>query len=79
MGYDNQTAGQQAQSDAPFFPVGEAVVFERDARPGEHLFSIFEAEAMLGEVLPVLRFRPIRISYPFRLHCNSFCSYMQRE
>jgi hypothetical protein len=28
MGYDNQTPGQQAQSNEPFFPVSKAVVFE---------------------------------------------------
>jgi len=27
MGYDNQTPGQQAQSDKPFFAVGETIVF----------------------------------------------------
>jgi hypothetical protein len=58
MGYDNQPPGQQAQSDKPFFPVAEAVIFERDARPGKHLFGILEAEAMLGGVLPALRFVP---------------------
>jgi hypothetical protein len=29
MGDDNQTSGQQAQSDEPFFPVSEAVIFSR--------------------------------------------------
>src|ERR1035437_10519578 len=52
MGYDNQTPGQQAQSDEPFLPIAEAIIFERDARPGKHLVGILEAEAMPGDVLP---------------------------
>jgi len=34
MGYDNQTPGQQAQSDEPFFAVSKTVVFEDNARSG---------------------------------------------
>src|ERR1019366_4853943 len=45
MGYDNQTPGQQAQSDEPFLP---------------------EAEAMLGDVLPVLRFVPFVFHFRFK-------------
>lgn len=48
----------KSQSDKPFLPVAEAVVFERNARPVKHLFGILEAETMLGDVLPVLRFVP---------------------
>ena len=58
MGYDNQTPSQQAQSDGPFFAVSKTVVFEGDARPGEHLLGILKAEAMLGEILPILRLVP---------------------
>jgi hypothetical protein len=76
MGYDNQTPGQQAQSDEPFFPVGEAVVLERDARPGKHLLGILEAEeAMLGDVLKVLRFVSFVFHSGFEFDCTSFCSY----
>src|SRR4029077_16566390 len=59
VGYDNQTAGQQAQSDKPFFAIGESIVFEGDAGPGKYLLGILKAEAMLGEVLPVLRLVPV--------------------
>jgi hypothetical protein len=38
MGYDNQTPGQQAQSDEPFFAVGESVVF--DPRPSRISFHL---------------------------------------
>src|SRR6202158_6144940 len=74
MGYDNQTPGKQAQSDEPVLPVSEAVVFKRDARPGQHLFDIREAEAMLGSGLPVLRIVPFVFHSRF-IHCNAFCSY----
>jgi len=58
MGYDHQAPAQQAQRDEPFFSVAEAVVLKRDARPGKHPAGILEAEAMLGEVLSVLRLVP---------------------
>jgi hypothetical protein len=58
MGDNNQTPGQQAQSDEPFFTVGKTVVLEGHARPGKHLLGILKAEAMLGEVLPVLFVTP---------------------
>jgi hypothetical protein len=64
MGDDNQPPSQQAQSDEPFFPVSEAVVFEGDARTGKHLFGILEAEAMLGDSSGSSP-RPIRISFRF--------------
>jgi hypothetical protein len=68
MSYDHQTPGQQAQSDEPIFPVSKTVVFERDARPGKYLFGILEAQAMLGEVLPVLRLVPLVFHFvPFLL------------
>jgi hypothetical protein len=72
MGDDNQTPGQQAQSDEPFFSIAEAVVFECDARPGKHLFGILEAEAMLGDVLSGSSPRPIRISFPSHLTATLF-------
>jgi hypothetical protein len=56
VGHDNQSSGQQTQSDKPFFPILETVIFERDARPGKHVYGILEAEAVLGEILPVLGF-----------------------
>jgi hypothetical protein len=59
MGYDNQAPGQQAQSDEPFFPIAEAVIFERDTRSGKNLLSILEAEAMFGEILSILRLIPL--------------------
>jgi len=55
MRYNNQTPGQQAQSDEPFFAISKTVVFEGDARPGKNLLGIFKAEAMLGDILLVLR------------------------
>jgi hypothetical protein len=45
-------------SDKPFFPVLETVVFERDARPGKHVYNILEAEAVLDAIFPVLGFVP---------------------
>jgi hypothetical protein len=44
--------------------VVETVIFERDARPGKHPFGILEAQAMLCEVLPVLRFVPFVFQFP---------------
>jgi hypothetical protein len=58
MRYYDQPPGQQAQSDQPFLPVIKAAVFERDARPGKHLLGILEADAMLGDVPPILPFVP---------------------
>src|ERR1019366_5397987 len=58
MGDDNQTSSQQAQSNEPFFPVSKAVVFEGDARSRKYLVGILEAEAMLGDVLPILPLVP---------------------
>jgi hypothetical protein len=63
MGYDNQPPGQQSQSDGRLFPIVEAVIFERDARPGKHRFGILEVEAMLGSVLPVLGFVPLEFHF----------------
>src|ERR1700686_93454 len=77
MGYDNQTPVQQAQSDEPFFAVGESVVFEGNAGPGKYLLGILEAEAMLGDVLPVLRLVPVVFHSISNLNCSSFCSYTQ--
>jgi hypothetical protein len=57
---------QQAQGDKPLFPVREAIVFESDARSGKHLLGILETEAMLGEVLPLLKL------VPFVFHPCSF-------
>lgn len=54
----NQPASQQPQRDEPSFPTIEAVIFERDARPGKHQLGILETEAMLCEVLPLLRIVP---------------------
>src|ERR1035437_4904237 len=59
VGHDNQPSGQQTQSDKPFFPVLETVILERDARSGKHLCGILEAQAVLCEILPVLRFVPL--------------------
>ena len=64
MGHDNQPSGQQTQSDKPFFPVLETVIFERDARSGKHLCGILEAQAVLGEILPALRFVPLVFQFP---------------
>src|ERR1035437_4390782 len=64
VGHDNQPSGQQTQSDQPFFPVLETVIFERDARPGKHLCGILEGQAMLGEILAGSSLRPTRISFP---------------
>lgn len=66
MGYYDQTPGQQAQRDQPFFPVSKTVVFEGDAGARKNLVGILEAEAMLGEVLPVFRV------IPFVLHFRCF-------
>src|ERR1700682_4518778 len=77
MGYDNQTPGQQAQSDEPIFAVGESVVFEGNAGPGKYLLGILEAEAMLGDVLPVLRLVPVVFHSISRSYRSSFCSYTQ--
>jgi hypothetical protein len=63
VGHDNQPSGQQTQSDKPFFPILETVVFKRDARPGKHLCGILEAQAVLGEVRSGSSPRPIRISF----------------
>src|SRR5712692_9558564 len=56
VGYNDQPAGEQTQRDEPFFSIVEAVVLERDARPGKHPLGVFEAQAVLGEVTAVLRF-----------------------
>ena len=77
MGDDHQAPGQQAQSDQPLFSVVEAVIFERDARPGKDLLGILEAEAMLSEVLPILRIVSFVFHFRLILQCNSFCSYTQ--
>src|SRR5260370_30680640 len=77
MCYPPQPPGQQAQSDEPFLPVAEAIIFEGDARPGKHLFGILEAEAMLGDVFPVLRLVPFVFHSSFKVDCSSFCSYTQ--
>jgi hypothetical protein len=63
VGYDNEPPGQQAQSDKPFFPIIETVVFERDARAGKHPFGVLEAQAMLCEIRPVLRFIPFVLHF----------------
>jgi hypothetical protein len=63
MSDDNQPPGQQAQSDEPFFPVVEAVILERHARPGKHLFGILEAEAMLWRRSSGSSLCPIRTSF----------------
>jgi len=63
MGYDNQTPSQQAQSDEPFFAVSKKVVFDGDARPCKHLLGILKAEAVLGDVRPVLRLVPFVFSF----------------
>jgi hypothetical protein len=63
MGYDNQPSGQQAQSDQPLFPVVETVVLERDTRSGKQQSGILEAEAVLGEVLPVFGFVPLVLHF----------------
>jgi hypothetical protein len=56
VGYDDQPSGEQSQSDKPLFLVTEPAVFERDTGPGKHPFRVFEAQAVLGKALPVLRF-----------------------
>jgi hypothetical protein len=76
-GYDNQTPSQQAQSDEPFFAVSKTVVFEGDARPCKYLLGILKAEAVLGDVRPVLRLIPFRISFHLRPNCIAVCSYKQ--
>src|ERR1035437_10274752 len=63
MSDDNQPPGQQAQSDEPFFPVVEAVILERHARPGKHLYGILEAEAMLWRRSSGSSLCPIRTSF----------------
>src|SRR5271157_4853095 len=77
MGYDDQTPIEQAQGDEPLLSVGEAIIFERNARPSKHLLGIREAKAMLGEVLPVLRLVPFVCHSRFKVDCSSFCSYAQ--
>jgi hypothetical protein len=62
MGDDHQTAGEQPHGDQVFLPVVEAVVDEGDARPGEDLPGVLEAQPMFGEVAAVLWLRPTRIS-----------------
>jgi len=53
--------------------IEKTVVFERDARPRKHPFGVLEAQAVLCEVRPVLRFVPFEIISK----CSSFCSYAQ--
>jgi hypothetical protein len=78
MGYDNQTPSQQAQSDEPFFAVSKTVVFEGDARPCKHLLGILKAEAVLGDVRPVLRLVPFVFhSISSQAYCIAVCSYRQ--
>src|ERR1700686_5119198 len=77
VGYNHQTPGKQAQCDEPFFAVGESVVFESDARPGKYLFRILKAEAVLGDVLAVLRLVPFVVHSVSQPNCSSFCSYTQ--
>jgi hypothetical protein len=55
MCYRYQPSGKQAQSDKPFLSIIEAVVYEADARTGEHQFSVREIQAMFGKVAAVLR------------------------
>jgi hypothetical protein len=76
MGYDNRTPSQQAQSDEPFFAVSKTVVFEGDARPCKHLLGILKAEAVLGDVRPVLRLVPF-VFRSISSHCIAVCSYKQ--
>jgi hypothetical protein len=76
-GYDNQTPSQHTQSDEPFFAVSKTVVFEGDARPCKYLLGILKAEAVLGDVRPVLRLIPFRISFHLRPNCIAVCSYKQ--
>jgi hypothetical protein len=63
MGYDHQTPSQQAQSDEPFFSVGEAIIFEGDARPGKNPVCVLKAEAMLGEVRSVFGIIPLVLHF----------------
>jgi hypothetical protein len=55
VGDNDYPTGEQAQSDKPFLSIIETVIYERDARAGQHLFEI---QPMLGEVDAVLRFVP---------------------
>jgi hypothetical protein len=41
-----------------FFSVLEPLVLERDAGPSKHLFGVLESQAVLGEILLVLRLIP---------------------
>src|SRR5580698_8624032 len=77
MGYYDHTPSQQTQGDEPFFPVNKTVIFESDARPGEHLLCILETKAMLGDVVPFLRLVPFVFHFRFVVDCNSFCNYRQ--
>ena len=63
MGYDNQTPGQQAQSNEPFLAVRKTIVFKGDAGTGKYLLGILKTEAVLGDVRAVLRLVPL-VFYP---------------
>jgi hypothetical protein len=58
VGDNDYSTGEQAQSDKPFLSIIETVIYERDARAGQHLFSVRKIQSMLGEVAAVLRFVP---------------------
>jgi hypothetical protein len=63
MGYDQHAPVKQSQGDEPLLSIIEAAVLEGDTRSGKHLFGVFKAQAMLGEVPAVLRLIPF-VSHP---------------
>ena len=57
MGYNDHSTGEQAQSDKPFLSIIETLIYEGNARPGQHLFRVREVEAAFGGVAGP-RYRP---------------------
>jgi hypothetical protein len=59
VGDNDYSTSEQAQSDKPFLSIIETVIYERDARAGQHLFGVCKIQPMLNEVGAVLRFVPV--------------------
>jgi hypothetical protein len=65
VGDNDCSTGEQAQGDKPFLSIIETVVYEGDARPGQHLFGVRKVQTVFGGVALVLRFVPF-IYHPIK-------------